>query len=82
MPRGTSFSLARQGNSSPDDAVDVERRAVRDGEVTVDARADAQGVIVGCPSCGQANRMRYTALNKTIRCGNCRVIGAAVIGSD
>jgi len=46
---------------------------VRNGEVTVGARADAQGVIVGCPSCGQANRMRYTALNKTIRCGNCRV---------
>ena len=46
---------------------------MRNGEVTVGARADAQGVIVGCPSCGQANRMRYTALNKTIRCGNCRV---------
>ena len=39
----------------------------------MDARADTQGVIVACSSCGQANRMRYTALNKTIRCGNCRV---------
>ena len=35
-------------------------------------RADTQGVIVSCTSCGRANRMRYNALNKTTRCGNCR----------
>jgi thioredoxin 2 len=35
-------------------------------------RVDAQGVIVSCGSCGRANRMRFNALNKTARCGNCR----------
>jgi len=44
---------------------------VRNGEV-VASRTDPQGVIVACASCGQANRLRFTALNKTIRCGNCR----------
>ena len=36
------------------------------------ATADRQGVIVGCPSCGRSNRLRYDALGKTVRCGNCR----------
>jgi len=36
------------------------------------ARAETQGVIVECPSCGRPNRMRFTALNKTARCGHCR----------
>ena len=36
------------------------------------ANVDAQGVIVSCGSCGRANRMRFDALNKTTRCGNCR----------
>ena len=35
------------------------------------ATADRQGVIVSCPSCGRANRMRFNTLGKTIRCGNC-----------
>ena len=33
---------------------------------------DAHGVIVSCGSCGRANRIRFNALNKTIRCGHCR----------
>lgn len=49
----------------------MESRARR--RSNVGARADTQGVIVACASCGQANRLRYAALNKTIRCGNCRV---------
>ena len=36
------------------------------------ATADRQGVIVGCPSCGKSNRMRFSMLGKTIRCGSCR----------
>lgn len=36
------------------------------------ATADRQGVIVSCPSCGRSNRLRYTALGKTTRCGSCR----------
>jgi thioredoxin 2 len=38
----------------------------------VSAAADRQGVIVSCPSCGRSNRLRYTALGKTNRCGSCR----------
>ena len=33
---------------------------------------DRDGVIVPCPQCGKANRLRYDALGKTIRCGNCK----------
>ena len=36
------------------------------------ATADRQGVIVSCASCGRSNRLRYDALGKTARCGNCR----------
>jgi thioredoxin 2 len=36
------------------------------------AAADRQGVVVNCPSCGRANRMRFAMLGKTIRCGDCR----------
>ena len=36
------------------------------------ATADRQGVIVNCPSCGRANRMRFGVLGKTSRCGHCR----------
>ena len=32
---------------------------------------DPQGVIVNCPSCGRANRLRFNALRKTIRCAHC-----------
>ena len=36
------------------------------------ATVDRQGVIVTCPSCNRANRLRFAALNKTTRCANCR----------
>ena len=36
------------------------------------ATVDRQGVIVTCPSCGRANRLRFNALGKTTRCGSCR----------
>ena len=36
------------------------------------ATADRQGVVVNCPSCSKANRMRYATLGRTIRCGHCR----------
>ena len=36
------------------------------------ATADRLGVIVGCPSCGRSNRLRYNVLGRTIRCGSCR----------
>jgi thioredoxin 2 len=35
-------------------------------------RAETLGVIVDCPSCGRPNRLRFTALSKTARCGRCR----------
>jgi thioredoxin 2 len=35
-------------------------------------RLDAKGVIVACPSCGQQNRLPYTALTKSIRCATCK----------
>jgi thioredoxin 2 len=33
---------------------------------------DAKGVIVTCGSCGRANRLPFTALNRTTRCGQCK----------
>lgn len=36
------------------------------------ATADRQGVIVSCTSCGRSNRLRYSVLGRTVRCGNCR----------
>ena len=36
------------------------------------ATIDGRGVVVPCPQCGRANRIGYTVLGKTIRCGNCR----------
>jgi thioredoxin 2 len=33
---------------------------------------DRHGVIVGCPSCGSANRLRFNALAKAARCGKCQ----------
>ena len=33
---------------------------------------DARGVVVTCSSCGQANRMPFAALTKTIRCADCK----------
>ena len=33
---------------------------------------DSTGVIVNCGSCGRANRLPFNALNRTIRCGQCK----------
>ena len=33
---------------------------------------DPRGVVVTCPACGRANRLRYEALDKTTRCGQCK----------
>jgi thioredoxin 2 len=33
---------------------------------------DRSGVILTCPHCGRANRVRYDALDKTTRCGQCK----------
>jgi thioredoxin 2 len=32
---------------------------------------DTQGVLGGCPACGQTNRRRYGALDHAMRCGRC-----------
>ena len=36
------------------------------------ARLDRTGVIVSCPQCGRNNRIAFSALGKTIRCGQCK----------
>ncbi len=33
---------------------------------------DNRGVLVKCPSCGKTNRLPFSALDKTTRCGQCR----------
>jgi thioredoxin 2 len=33
---------------------------------------DDKGVLVGCPSCARTNRLSYSTLGKTTRCGNCK----------
>jgi|SRR5690348_17544417 thioredoxin 2 len=33
---------------------------------------DRNGVILTCPNCGRANRVRYDVLDKTTRCGHCK----------
>jgi thioredoxin 2 len=38
---------------------------------------DSRGVIIGCPSCGQNNRLPFTALTKSIRCASCKTMLAA-----
>jgi thioredoxin 2 len=35
-------------------------------------RMDTRGVVVNCPSCGQANRLPFGALTKSIRCASCK----------
>lgn len=35
-------------------------------------RSDSRGVIVACPSCGQANRLGYDRLGLQTRCGKCQ----------
>src|SRR5687767_7360129 len=32
---------------------------------------DDRGVLTPCPSCGKTNRLRYGALGKTTKCGEC-----------
>ena len=34
--------------------------------------ADAEGLLVACPHCGQRNRLRYERLGGVGRCGKCR----------
>jgi thioredoxin 2 len=33
---------------------------------------DEKGILVGCPSCGQRNRLQYRTLDKEAQCGNCK----------
>ena len=33
--------------------------------------ADRQGVLSTCTSCGKTNRLRYTHMGRTFRCGHC-----------
>lgn len=51
-----------------------------------DSRVDGRGAVVACPSCGQRNRMTYTALGKSIRCATCKTMleapGAPIEVSD
>jgi thioredoxin 2 len=35
-------------------------------------RSDSSGVIVACPSCGRANRLKYDRLAQATRCGQCQ----------
>ena len=35
-------------------------------------RSDSRGVIVACPSCGQANRLAFDRLGLATRCGKCQ----------
>ena len=35
-------------------------------------RLDSTGVIVTCGSCGKANRLAFTLLNRTTRCAQCK----------
>ena len=37
-------------------------------------RLDSRGVIVSCPSCGQNNRLPFSALTKSIRCASCKTM--------
>jgi thioredoxin 2 len=38
----------------------------------VSTEGDARGLLVGCPQCGQRNRLKYEALTQTFRCGKCQ----------
>jgi thioredoxin 2 len=37
-----------------------------------DVSADASGLIVRCPSCGQKNRLAYRQLDRAVRCRKCQ----------
>ena len=46
-------------------------------------RADDAGLHVACPSCGQANRVRYERLHDAVRCGKCKAsIDATAVPLD
>src|SRR5258705_11395586 len=36
------------------------------------SKPDRTGVLVTCPSCGKTNRLRYSTLGSTVRCGACK----------
>ena len=33
---------------------------------------DERGIVVGCDSCGQQNRLPYAGLDRAVRCGRCK----------
>ncbi|AMY11459.1 Thioredoxin-M [Luteitalea pratensis] len=37
-------------------------------------RMDARGLVVPCPSCGAANRLTFTTLGQSTRCGRCQTM--------
>jgi len=37
-----------------------------------DIEADARGLLINCPNCGQRNRLIFERLGSTFRCGQCR----------
>lgn len=40
--------------------------------MALSAELDDRGIIVACPSCGQKNRLAYSRLADTVRCGKCK----------
>ena len=40
--------------------------------MAANARLDREGVLVACPSCGTTNRLKFTTLERAVRCGKCR----------
>ena len=38
---------------------------------------DTSGVVVACPNCGRSNRLRFAAVGKSSRCGQCKAAIAA-----
>jgi thioredoxin 2 len=38
------------------------------------AGLDPRGVVVGCPACGQKNRLAYNRLGDAVRCGRCKTV--------
>lgn len=46
-------------------------------------RSDSRGVIMACPSCGQANRLGYDRLGLATRCGKCQTdLGSPTLPVD
>ena len=45
--------------------------------------ADEHGLHITCPSCGQTNRVRYSRLHESVRCGKCKTpIAATAVPLD